>query len=169
MTDDVPKTCRQSPRQPSHRTPTTRPRGTPQRCTEASSSNTRRLPAGDRARPRTTGPVAGLDYIDVTVIDLAHHTAYLEPFTGTGFLVLPPGMSESVFGWDDALTELDELGWFLLDDQSGQVETAGRTTDDRVVVCLYADTAIIDDPSQADICRALTALGIAARLQRRAP
>ncbi len=101
----------------------------------------------------------------MTVIDVASHTAYLEPITGTGLLVLPPGQSAPSSDWEAALAELDELGWFLLDDETGQVETAGRTADDRIAVCLYADTAIIEEPTQTRIRHALTALSLAAHLQ----
>jgi hypothetical protein len=163
VTDDVPA-FHPSPRRPSRRRSTTRRRSTPRRCPVAASTNRRHHIATDHIRPRASGAVAGLHYLDVTVIDVASHTAYLEPFTGTGFLVLPPGRSAPNSDAELALAELD-FGWFLLDDATGQVDTAGRTIDNRIAICLYAVTAGIDDPSQSDIRRALTALRVAARLQ----
>lgn len=143
----------------------TRRRGTPQRCTVATPTNRPHHPAADHTRPQGTDAVAGLHYIDVTVTDVGTYTAYLEPFTGTGFLVLPPGRSAPDSDCEAVLAELDEFGWFLLDDETGQVGTAGRTIDGRIAVCLYAVTAIIDEPTQSDIRHALTALTLAARLQ----
>jgi len=33
-------------------------------------------------------------YVDVTVVDFAAHTAFLDPVTGIGYLVLPPAGSD---------------------------------------------------------------------------
>jgi hypothetical protein len=98
--------------------------------------------------------------VDVTIVDLADHTAYLEPRTGTGFLLVP-GLSQPV-DWEDALDRLDPLGWFLLDDEFGDVETAGHSYDGRLAICIYGDDSIISAPSLADIRAALVALRLAA-------
>lgn len=105
-------------------------------------------------RPHDHGTPITVDYVDVTVVDFAAHTAYLEPLTGTGLLILPPpetdlpppgpadpaagdrhtaddrpsrGLSLLSADWEAVLQELDQLGWMLLDDESGQPETAGHT------------------------------------------
>lgn len=163
MTDDVSPTCRHDSSRPSYRRPSTRPSGR-RRCDVSGTTSSRQCLPYDRNRPSTVAALTDRGYLDVTVIDLASHTAYLEPFTGTGFLVLPPCTAPHNSDWEFALAELDDLGWFLLDDETGQVESAGHTADDRLAVCLYAETAIIDDPSQAHIHRALTALRLAAQL-----
>lgn len=135
-------------------------------------------------------PEANLSAVDVTIIDFAAHTAYLEPLTGTGFLVLPradddvaapaqpfvevawslqsekfcytPGLSLQRAAWEHALRELDQLGWCLLDDENGEMEIAGHSTDGRLVVCIYGDDSIIDEPDLKEIHTALVALRIAA-------
>lgn len=135
-----------------------------------------------------TGP--GEDSVDVTVIQFAAHTAYLEPLTGTGFLVLPrpehdvpapepsfveaswsdhsrwyggsAGLSLHRADWNHVLRQLDQEGWFLLDDEQGAVEVAGLTSDGRLAVCLYGDVAFLTQPAVADLERAITALRIAA-------
>ena len=128
--------------------------------------------------------------VDVTIIDFAAHTAYLEPLTGTGFLLLPlpehdiaalaqpfvevawshqtqefcwlPGLSLHRADWEYVLRELDRLGWFLLDDEQGGVEIAGHSVDPRLAMCLYGDDSVIDEPSLEEIRAALTALHLAA-------
>ncbi|GAA1619608.1 hypothetical protein GCM10009789_86650 [Kribbella sancticallisti] len=139
-----------------------------------------------------TVPGDGGDSVEVTVVEFAAHTAYLEPVTGTGFLVLPKpdddvpaptdafvevnwseqsreysysaGLSLHHADWKHALHELDQEGWFLLDDDTGAVEVAGRTSDGRAAVCLCGDGTFINYPDIFDIRRALTALRIAADL-----
>ena len=66
--------------------------------------------------------------------------------------------------WEYALSELDQLCWFLLDDEQGGVEIAGHCTDGRLAMCIYGDESIIDEPSLDDIRAALTALHIAAEI-----
>lgn len=44
---------------------------------------------GERGRPR---------YVDVTIVEFASHTAYLDPLTGVGYLVTPrPGTDVGPF------------------------------------------------------------------------
>ena len=104
-------------------------------------------------------------YLDVTVIDVAEHTAYLDPLTGTGLLLLPTDTDTSSPEWHSTLEELDQRGWILLDDEAGKPEVAGSTADGLIALCLYGDTAIIEAPSLAEIYRALTGLRYAAGLR----
>lgn len=139
------------------------------------------VPEEDR-RPR---------YVDVTIVEFAAHTAYLDPLTGVGYLVAPrpetdvdalidplveAAWSERLEGFDGsgplslhaadrqrALAHLSELGWALLYNEDGYVETAGRTTDGREALCIYADPET-PDPSLDAIDCAVIALDIAADL-----
>ncbi|MEU4606409.1 hypothetical protein AB0F43_25750 [Kribbella sp. NPDC023972] len=117
------------------------------------------------------------DYVDVTIVEFASHTAYLDPRTGTGYLVTPDperdipapddpfvgGLSLHTADWRRALSHLEEDGWQLLYDDEGKVERAGRTTDGRTVVCLFAPPAA-DQPSLETLRRALIALDLAAEV-----
>jgi hypothetical protein len=117
-------------------------------------------------------PAANLSAVDVTIIEFAAHTAYLEPLTGTGFLVLPsadddvaaPAQPFVEVAWSLQSEEFcfDQLGWCLLDDENGEVEIAGQSTDGRLVVCIYGHDSIIDEPGLKEIQTALVALRIAA-------
>jgi hypothetical protein len=115
------------------------------------------------------------DYVDVTIVEFATHTAYLDPRTGTGYLVTPDpeldipapddpfvgGLSLHTADWRRAMSHLEEDGWQLLYDDEGRVERAGLTADGRAVVCLFgAPTA--DQPSLETLRRALIALDLAA-------
>jgi hypothetical protein len=115
------------------------------------------------------------DYVDVTIVEFATHTAYLDPRTGTGYLVTPDpeqdipapddpfvgGLSLHTADWRRAIRHLEEDGWQLLYDDEGKVERAGRTPDGRTVVCLFgAPTG--DQPSLEILRRALIALDLAA-------
>lgn len=139
------------------------------------------VPEEDR-RPR---------YVDVTIVEFAAHTAYLDPLTGVGYLVAPrpetdvdalidplveAAWSERLEGVgglaplslhaadrERALSHLSELGWALLYNEDGYVETAGRTTDGREALCIYADPET-PDPSLDAIDCAVIALDIAADL-----
>lgn len=129
-------------------------------------------------------------YVDVTIVEFAAHTAYLDPRTGTGYLVAPRpetdvaapedpfvevawseqlndycrigGLSLHAADRQRALTQLAQEGWQLLRDELGVAERAGRTTDGRPVVCLYGETT--EEPTLVALRRALMALGIAAGL-----
>lgn len=139
------------------------------------------VPEEDR-RPR---------YVDVTIVEFAAHTAYLDPLTGVGYLVAPrpetdvdalidplveAAWSERLEGVgglaplslhaadrERALSHLSELGWALLYNEDGSVETAGRTTDGREALCIYGDPET-PDPSLDAIDCAVIALDIAADL-----
>ncbi|MFG1905741.1 hypothetical protein [Kribbella sp. NPDC048928] len=139
------------------------------------------VPEEDR-RPR---------YVDVTIVEFAAHTAYLDPLTGVGYLVAPrpetdvdalidplveAAWSERLEGAgglkplslhaadrERALSHLSELRWALLYNEDGNVETAGRTTDGREALCIYGDPET-PDPSLDAIDCAVIALDIAADL-----
>lgn len=128
----------------------------------------------------------------VTVAEFAAHVAYLEPWTGTGLLVAPcPGTDvPALAGWSfgdvsrgggeygrtsglslqaadraHALEQLDGVGWRLLSDDKGMVEPAGRTTDGRLAVCLYAERGAGCELVLEDLQFAITALHLTADLQ----
>ncbi|MER7243160.1 hypothetical protein [Kribbella sp. NPDC000426] len=126
-------------------------------------------------------------YVDVTVVEFAAHTAYLDPITGTGYLVTPhpdtdvpppedplveAAWSGSLYEDDQpgrlslydadlrgALNHLASEGWEPLLDEIGEIEEAGWTTDGRRALCLYAMPAT--EPCVEALHRALTALDIA--------
>lgn len=114
-------------------------------------------------------------YVDVTIVEFASHTAYLDPRTGTGYLVTPDpeldipapddpfvgGLSLHTADWRRALSHLEEDGWQLLYDDEGRVERAGLTAGGRTVVCLYA-APTADQPSLETLRLALIALDLAA-------
>ncbi|MGW1342765.1 hypothetical protein ACWCOV_17075 [Kribbella sp. NPDC002412] len=114
-------------------------------------------------------------YVDVTVVEFASHTAYLDPRTGTGYLVTPDperdipapdepfvgGLSLHTADWRRALSHLEEEGWELLYDDEGKVERAGLTGDGRTVVCLFGPPEG-KQPSLETLRRALIALDLAA-------
>lgn len=162
-------------------------------------SAARRLPlAIDRYHDVRIAVESGVDEhrpgsVDVTVVEFAAHTAYLELVTGTGFLVAPlpetdvaapndwfvevawsnhrsdygrtGGLSLQTADRVHALELLERDGWTLLDDENGKIETAGRTTDDRLAVCLYAGRSRVEPLVLEDLQRAITALHTAADLQ----
>jgi hypothetical protein len=108
-------------------------------------------------------PRPGVDYIDLAVIELEAHTAYLDELTGAGLLVLPPGDHSPC---PIALDELDTLGWLVLDNDHGLPEIAGRTTDGNLALCLYADFAVTPEPDLETLQKTLTALNFAAGIKR---
>jgi hypothetical protein len=135
-----------------------------------------------------------LGYVDVTIVEFAAHTAYLDPGTGTGYLITPQPESDVAAPTDPlveaawsgslhdrvrssglslhaadrrcALDRLADEGWQLLLDEYGEVEQAGRTGDGRVAFCLYGRPAA-GPPRLESITRALMALDIAAGLAAR--
>jgi hypothetical protein len=130
-------------------------------------------------------------YVDVTIVEFAAHTAYLDPLTGVGYLVTPrPGTDVEAFAdplveaaWSErlnaplrtehlslhaadrnrALSHLEGLGWRLLYDENGAIETAGRTADGREALCIYGDPSAGEPTFEAIDC-AVLALDIAANL-----
>ena len=127
-------------------------------------------------------------YVDVTVVEFAAHAAYLDPLTGTGYLVMPspttdvPAPQDPLVeaAWIDcldgqdrpaglslydadrhsALEHLATEGWEPLLAETGEMEEAGWTTDGRRAVCLYAMPAT-GEPCVEALHRALLALDIA--------
>ncbi|WP_329001015.1 hypothetical protein OHA18_42110 [Kribbella sp. NBC_00709] len=126
-------------------------------------------------------------YVDVTVVEFAAHTAYLDPVTGTGYLVTPrpqndvPAPEDPLVeaAWSDCLggrtrdglslydadrreglAHLAEEGWEPLLDEAGEIEEAGWTTDGRRALCLYA-MPTAGEPCVEALHHALTALDIA--------
>ena len=130
-------------------------------------------------------------YVDVTVVEFAAHTAYLDPATGIGYLVLPradsdvdalsdplveAAWSERLSDFGDtprlslhtadrrrALDHLGAAGWSLLRDEAGDVEVAGRTSDDRQAVCIYGPPTM-EPPTLEALDYAIIALDMAANL-----
>jgi hypothetical protein len=130
-------------------------------------------------------------YVDVTIIEYAAHTAYLDPLTGVGYLLTPrPGTDVKApadplvdAAWSDrlhdhaqpthlslhgadrqhALTHLGERGWALLYDEDGRIEIAGRTADGREALCIYG-APTTDNPTLDALDCAIIALDIAAGL-----
>lgn len=132
-----------------------------------------------------------LGYVDVTVVEFAAHIAYLDPRTGTGYLVTPQpetdlaaredapveavwsaslhdddrssGLSLHAADRRCALDYLAEEGWALLLHEDGEIETAGWTSDGRMALCLYG-LPTAGEPCLGALSRALMALDIAADL-----
>jgi hypothetical protein len=128
--------------------------------------------------------------VEIAVVESAAHTAYLEPRTGAGFLLLPAGetdiSAEDGFAgvawpseWNDVpaaglslqsadlVCLLDRLalsGWTLLEDELGDAEVAGESVSGRRAVCLFAVRACYGQLVLEDLQQALTALHAAADL-----
>jgi hypothetical protein len=106
----------------------------------------------------------------VHVLDLNTHTAYLDPMSGEGFLVLPlPGEDLELDGVSlhgaaelHALHELEAHGYELSEDEDGNPWLpVGFTSDGRQVVGLYGVDPVVDLPSweqQAEAHAAFVAL-----------
>ncbi|MET7279919.1 hypothetical protein ABZS29_16905 [Kribbella sp. NPDC005582] len=134
------------------------------------------------------------DYVDVTIVEFAAHTAYLDPATGTGYLVVPlperdvaaPADVLTEAAWSDQLTETDrgvrlslheadresalaQLAadqWLLLFDEEDRVDRAGQTHDGRDVLCLHGPPPP-EEPTLEAIRRAVIALDIAVGIRTR--
>jgi len=130
-------------------------------------------------------------FVDLTIVEFAAHIAYLDPMTGTGYLVLPhadrdvdampdplvdAACSERVSAFGNTaplslhaadrrrvVTRLAESGWSLLRDENGEVEPAGRTNDGRQALCIYGPSSV-EQPTLDDFDCAIIALDIAAGL-----
>ncbi|MGW7680798.1 hypothetical protein ACWGID_08690 [Kribbella sp. NPDC054772] len=137
-------------------------------------------PDNEQAAPR---------YVDVTIVEFAAHTAYLDPLTGIGYLLTPrPGTDVAALAdplveaaWSErlhdlerpvhlslhsadrerALAQLGEQGWALLYDEEGRVEIAGRTAVGRQALCIYGQPTAENPTLEALDC-AIIALDIAA-------
>ena len=133
-------------------------------------------------------------YVDVMIIEFAAHTAYLDPRTGTGYLITPPPESDVAApedplvaaAWSNslhqhgragglslheadrrgALDHLTQEGWEPLLDEYGEIEQAGWTMDGRLALCLYGSPTA-GEPCLEALSRALMALDIAAGIGSR--
>lgn len=133
--------------------------------------------------------------VDIAVLESAAHSAYLEPRTGAGFLLMPASgtdiSSEDGFAgvawppeWNDSpaaglslqsadlvslLERLAGSGWTLLEDERGDAELAGETHGGRRAVCLFAVRSCHEQLVLEDLQHALTALHAAADLLHDGP
>ncbi|MFC0624097.1 hypothetical protein [Kribbella deserti] len=159
--------------QSSHRNEPPRP---PEADTERNESTPADRPVHDTADTAEDG---------VEMIEFAAHTAYLDPLSGAGLLLIPPPRDDLVlpapreFGrhgrepkslhradWEYALGELERLGWIIFDDENGVPEVAGTSADGRLALCLFGDSAVVREPSLVEIARSLSALRRAANIGR---
>ncbi|TDD13447.1 hypothetical protein E1218_34520 [Kribbella turkmenica] len=130
-------------------------------------------------------------FVDVIVVEFAVHIAYLDPRTGTGYLVTPRAESDVAAlddplvgaAWSESLLggacakelslhaadrryafeRLALDGWVPLHDENGEIEEAGWTTDGRLALCLYGDPPL-GEPCMEELNRSLTALDLVAGL-----
>lgn len=128
-------------------------------------------------------------YVDVTIVDFAAHVAYLDPATGTGYLVVPRPeldiaalddtlleaarsdghadvgrsvrLSLHAADRESALRHLAEDGWAPLLDEHGRIESAGRTAAGLEVLCLHGPPPA-EEPTLEAIRCAVIALDLAA-------
>ncbi|WP_350275665.1 hypothetical protein [Kribbella sp. HUAS MG21] len=133
--------------------------------------------------------------IEIAVLESAAHSAYVEPRTGAGFLLMPANetdiSSDDGFGgvdwppeWNDEpaaglslqgadlislLERLAVSGWTLLEDERGDAEPAGETVGGRRAVCLFAVRSCHEHLVLEDLQQALTALHAAADLLHDGP
>ncbi|MFI2647590.1 hypothetical protein [Micromonospora fulviviridis] len=101
-------------------------------------------------------------------IDFGCHTAYLDPMTGEGLLVLPrfaddldplAGMvSLHAADWDHAIGDLGRRGWEPSEDDGGDLVHVGTTNDGRPVIGLYGREPMISTPSIKQAAEALREL-----------
>ena len=107
----------------------------------------------------------------IQTVRYAAHTAYLEPFTGEGLLVLPlpshdmhvsgPSLHES--DWEAVIDDLVANGWQPSEDEeTGEWVFDGDTADGRDAIGLYGLDPIIGNPSLDERIRALTELMVLA-------
>jgi hypothetical protein len=98
----------------------------------------------------------------ITTARYACHTAYLEPFTGQGELVLPlpaddmhmTGPSLHASDWDAVIDDLTANGWQPSENEWGGWIFDDVTVDGRDIIGLYGLDPIISDPSLEEIGRA---------------
>jgi len=107
----------------------------------------------------------------ITTVRYACHTAYLEPFTGEGLLVLPlptddmqaffPSLHES--DWGAVIEDLTANGWQPSESsETGEWVFDGDTAEGRDAIGLYGLDPIIGNPSLDERIRALTELMVLA-------
>ena len=105
-----------------------------------------------------------------TTVRYACHTAYLEPFTGEGLLVLPlpaedmhmTGPSLHASDWEAVIDNLTANGWQPSESETGEWVFDDVTVDGRDIISLYGLDPIISDPSLEERCRALAELMVLA-------
>jgi hypothetical protein len=100
----------------------------------------------------------------IQTVRYACHTAYLEPFTGEGLLVLPlPADDMRVTGppslhasdWEAVIDDLTANGWQPSENEWGGWIFDGVTADEgRDVIGLFGLDPIISDPSLEEMGRA---------------
>ena len=99
-----------------------------------------------------------------TTVRYACHTAYLDPFTGEGLLVLPlpaddmhmTGPSLQASDWEAVMDDLTANGWQPSESEgTGEWIFDGVTADEgRDVIGLFGLDPIISDPSLEELERA---------------
>jgi hypothetical protein len=98
-----------------------------------------------------------------TTVRYACHTAYLDPFTGQGELVLPlpaddlrmTGPSLHASDWEAVIDDLTANGWQPSESsETGEWVFDGETTEGRDVIGLFGLDPIVSDPSLEEMCRA---------------
>ena len=105
-----------------------------------------------------------------TTVRYACHTAYLDPFTGEGLLVLPlpaddmhvSGPSLHASDWEAVIDNLTANGWQPSESETGEWVFDGDTAEGRDAIGLYGLDPIISDPSLEERCRALAELMVLA-------
>lgn len=108
------------------------------------------------------------------------HTAYVDPMTGVGVLVLPRSdddvtgapapksyplsLHEAEFG--SVVRQLGRQGWWVLDGEDGEWMEEGRTEDGCLVIALYGDSiqsglGIVElMRARGEVCRAARVSGL---------
>jgi|SRR5664280_377740 len=98
-----------------------------------------------------------------TTVRYACHTAYLDPFTGEGVLVLPlpaddmhvTGPSLHASDWDAVIDDLTANGWQPSESETGEWIFDGVTADDgRDVIGLFGLDPIVSEPSLEEMATA---------------
>lgn len=92
----------------------------------------------------------------VTTITTASHTAYLDPITGEGLLVLPNPLEDmrdpfsagslNESDWGAMMQRLDSLGWEPSEGVDGSLVEVGSTRDGNTVVGLFGLDPIHTEP-----------------------
>jgi hypothetical protein len=97
-----------------------------------------------------------------TTVRYACHTAYLDPFTGQGELVLPlpaddmhmTGPSLHASDWEAVIDDLTANGWQPSESETGEWVFDGETVEGRDIIGLFGLDPIVSDPSLEEMGRA---------------
>ncbi|MEV0733303.1 hypothetical protein [Polymorphospora sp. NPDC050346] len=110
----------------------------------------------------------------IETLTYASHTAYLDPMTGEGLLVLPlvaddiepvAGMASlHAADWDHAIRDLHRQGWEPSEDDDGGTIRVGTTADGRDAIGLYGKHPVISLPSVEQAAEAMRDLLAVARV-----